>query len=142
MLTIFPYAVALLLYLLDIHYLTEEVELDCEIREPKGTKGIQDISEFNSFQLVAFVIATPLLLIYQLWDMTVGVLRIIFSQCVVMYYICQRRAEERKKRKSVLTRLYKTIRRLLGELWYIIACICGVCVCMYVCMCVCTFVFP
>ena len=117
MFVIFPYAISLLFYLLDVHYLTEEVELDCEIREPKGTKGINDISEFNTFQFAAFIIATPLLLIYQIWDMLIGVLKIIFSQCIVMYYICQRRAEERKKRKSVLTRLYKTVRRLLSELW-------------------------
>lgn len=114
-LAIYPYAVSLFMYLLDIHYLTEEVELDGEIREPNGAKHAVDISRFNMLQLFAFAIASPLLLLYQIWDLLLAVGRIIFGQLLIMYSMSWRRTEERKKKKGTFGRLVKTVRRLCAE---------------------------
>jgi len=103
------------MYLLDIHYLTEEVELDGEIREPNGTKHAVDISRFNMLQVFAFTIASPLLLLYQIWDLLLAVWRIIFAQLLVLYSIRWRRTEERKKKKGTWGRFWKTMRRLCAE---------------------------
>lgn len=116
-LAIYPLAISLLMYLLDVHYLTEEVELGGEIREPNGTKNAMDLSRFSMIQVFAFAIAMPVLILYQILDVIRGVLRIIFSQLMVWYSISWRRKEERKKKKGFCGRLWKTIKRLCKETW-------------------------
>ncbi len=60
----------MILYLLDVHYLTEEVEYDGEIREPgtasKNSIQPMNLENINFVQLGAFIIAIPLLLLYQI----------------------------------------------------------------------------
>lgn len=48
-----------------------------------------------------------------------SVFRIIFAQLLILYAISTRRTEERKKKKGLWSRLYKTIRRICKETWYI-----------------------
>lgn len=119
---IFPYGFAMVLYLLDIHYLTEEVEYEGEIREPPSSLRNQssfDMSSVNTMQACGFVIAVPLLILYQVWDAVIHVLKLIYSTCSVYYNMHVRRSEERKKRKGVITRLCRTIMRMIREFWLV-----------------------
>lgn len=66
-------------------------------------------------QLAGFVLAVPLLFIYQIWDAIWSILRLLYENCAALYAMQQRRAEERKKKKGVLTRLWRTVTRVLRE---------------------------
>ncbi len=124
LLFLFAYGLALVLYLLDVHYLTEEVEYDGEIKEPMDTykNGVKpmNIGDIDFYQMGAFVVAIPLLLIYQIWDAVVSICKMCYSTCDVYYTMYNIRAEDRKKRKSVLTRLFRTVIRLLREFWLVV----------------------
>lgn len=116
---LFLYGIALVLYLLDVHYLAEEVEYEGEIREPtssakRGEKAI-DLSDLNMLQLLGFVVAIPLLFLYQVWGAIWSVLSIIYENLMTLYYLYQRGAEERKRKRGVLTRLCRTAIRVIRE---------------------------
>lgn len=122
---LFPYVSFLLLYTLDVSYLTDEVEKGGPIEERDPPPYARDLSDVTLFQSCIYVCGMPVIICIQISDLIVAV-RQAYHQyyqenppcCRMPDLFCLRKktmpaseAKKKPKGKTIWHRMYRTIMR-------------------------------
>lgn len=122
-----PYVAVLLLYTLDVSYLTDEVEKGGSIEERDPPPYARDLSDVTLFQSCIYVCGMPIIICIQMADLVTAV-REAYNQyyrenppcCRLPDLFCLRKktapasdAKKKPKGKTIWHRIYRTIMRCI-----------------------------
>lgn len=75
---VLPYLPSLVYYLMDVHYLNDEIKANGAITEPNPPKGTKDLSGFSISHVCGLLFAIPFLIFFQLADMLGALYRFVY----------------------------------------------------------------
>ena len=116
---ILPYLAAMLLYTLEISYLVEEMELGGNIEEPEIPEDVMDLSDVTMCQSALFFVATPFILVIQLYDLCVALYKALMRYLEYRKAIYEEKeARRNKKKRNVCSKMLRTCFRCYKTIKY------------------------